>query len=172
MPKLKIVVDWPPQRLNSVAPSTRIETFGWTALRVNGAFSLKEHARSRNLTDDGQAYLILNVTFLVTYLCNNKSTSLLTLTFDEFFHNTMVEENPCVNVRKRIFYYITHRIVGFWLNGCFLILELSCGGIAKRRQEETGSFIDRIRILFIDKQTESSSIQRLFLIRESTHQSY
>jgi len=28
MPELKFDADWPPQRLNSVAPSTRIETFG------------------------------------------------------------------------------------------------------------------------------------------------
>jgi len=28
MPELKFVVDWPPQRLNTLAPSTRIETFG------------------------------------------------------------------------------------------------------------------------------------------------
>jgi len=28
MPELKFVADWPPQTLNSVAPSTRIETFG------------------------------------------------------------------------------------------------------------------------------------------------
>ena len=28
MPELKFVADWPPQRLNSVAPLTRIETFG------------------------------------------------------------------------------------------------------------------------------------------------
>jgi len=28
MPELKFVADWPPQRLNSVARSTRIETFG------------------------------------------------------------------------------------------------------------------------------------------------
>ena len=28
MPKLKFVADWPPQRLNSVARSTRIDTFG------------------------------------------------------------------------------------------------------------------------------------------------
>jgi len=28
MPELNRVTDWPPQRLNSVAPSNRIETFG------------------------------------------------------------------------------------------------------------------------------------------------
>jgi len=28
MPELKFVADWPPRRLNSVASSTRIETFG------------------------------------------------------------------------------------------------------------------------------------------------
>jgi len=35
LPELQFVADWPPQRLNSVAPSTRIDTFGWTDYKTN-----------------------------------------------------------------------------------------------------------------------------------------